>query len=150
MLETNDDRLFVPDLDDDDSRPFWEGCALGELRVQACASCSQWRMPPRPMCPRCRSLDVTWVVSSGRGTVWSFVVPHAPLLPGYTELAPYNVIVVELNENSLIRFVGNLVLGPNAPINSIDPATIAIGEAVAVVFQRVNGIALPFWIRAPS
>ena len=31
------------------------------------ASCGARRMPPRPMCPRCRSIDVTWEPTSGRG-----------------------------------------------------------------------------------
>lgn len=149
-MVTNDDRLFVPDLDDEVSRPFWNGCAIGELRVQSCAGCGTARMPPRPMCPQCRSLEFAWIATSGRGRVWSFVVPHAPLLPGYTELAPYNVIVVELQENPLIRFVGNLVAAPGAPINSIASATIVIGEPVRAVFAPVNGVALPRWIRAHS
>ena len=72
---------------------------------------------------------------SGAGTIWSFVVPHPPLLPAYAELAPYNVIVVALDEDPTIRFVGNLVAGPDGPINEIDPATIAIGEPVEVVFS---------------
>ena len=55
-----------------------------------------WRMPPRPMCPVCRSTAVRWEPTSGLGTIWSFVVPHPPLLPAYAALAPYNVIVVAL------------------------------------------------------
>ena len=47
--------------------PFWEGTARGELLVQTCAACGQRRMPPRPMCPYCRSTDTTWEPLSGRG-----------------------------------------------------------------------------------
>lgn len=140
--------LLLPDLEDPDGAPFWEGTARGELRAQACGACGTWRMPPRPMCPRCRSLDVTWVATSGRGTVWSFIVPHPPLLPAYAELAPYNAIVVALDEDPAIRFVGNLVTGPDGPINEIDPATIAIGEAVRVVFSPGEEVTLPRWQRA--
>ena len=100
------------------------------------------------MCPHCRSLDFEWIATSGQGRVWSFVVPHPPLLPGYSEVAPYNVIIVELQEDPLIRFVGNLIADSTAPINSIEPSTIVIGEPVSVIFQTVNGVALPFWIRA--
>lgn len=145
--------FLLPDLDDNNALPFWEGCALGELRVQRCAACHHVTHPPRPMCPSCRSIDREWVATSGRGRVWSFVVPHPPLLPAYSSLAPYNVVVVELDDSDLdagaaVRFVGNLVAGPDAEINSIDPSTITIGEPVRVVFTHVDDVTLPRWIRA--
>jgi uncharacterized OB-fold protein len=63
-------------------------------------------------------------------------------------LAPYNVIVVALDENPSIRFVGNLLASPEGAINEIDPDTIRIGEPVRVVFQQVEDVALPRWVRA--
>jgi uncharacterized OB-fold protein len=141
-------RFLLPDLDDEDTAPFWEACARGELRVQVCARCGRHRMPPRPMCPSCRSLDSRWEPVSGRGTIWSFIVPHPPLLPAYQELAPYNAIVVALDEDPTLRLVGNLVASPDGPINEIDPSTITIGEPVRVVFQQVEDVTLPRWIRA--
>jgi uncharacterized protein len=99
------------------------------------------------MCPRCRSLEFRWEAMSGRGTIWSFIVPHPPLLPAYLELAPYNAIVVALEEDPSLRFVGNLVEMPDGPINEIDPATIQIGESVRVVFHRVEDVTLPRWVR---
>lgn len=140
--------FLLPDLDDETSAPFWAGTARGELLVQACGACGARRMPPRPMCPRCQSIAVTWVPTSGRGTIWSYVVPHPPLLAAYAELAPYNAIVVALEEDPTIRFVGNLVTAPDGPINEIDPATIVIGEPVRVVFAAVEDVALPRWVRA--
>jgi hypothetical protein len=140
--------FLLPDLDDETSAPFWAGTARGELLVQTCTDCGAWRMPPRPMCPRCRSIAVTWVATSGAGTIWSFVVPHPPLLPAYAELAPYNAIVVALDDDPGIRFVGNLVTAAAGPINEIDPATITIGESVRVVFAPVDDVFLPRWVRA--
>ena len=140
--------FLLPDLEDPTSAPFWQGTAAGELRVQACAACGARRMPPRPMCPACRSIETKWDVLSGRGTIWSFVVPHPPLLPAYAELAPYNVITVALEEDPTLRMLGNLVARPDGPINEVDPATIRIGEPVRVVFQQVDDVALPRWIRA--
>lgn len=84
---------------------------------------------------------------SGRGTIWSFIVPHPPLLPAYQELAPYNVIVVALDEDPTLRMVGNLVERPDGPINEVDPATIRIGDPVRVVFQRVEDVVLPRWMK---
>ncbi|MCZ7526239.1 MAG: OB-fold domain-containing protein [Acidimicrobiia bacterium] len=140
--------LLLPDLDDEDTAPFWEATARGVLAIQACGSCGRLRMPPRPMCPHCRSLEARWQEVSGRGTVWSFVVPHPPLLPAYAELAPYNVIVVALDDDPAIRLVGNLLASADGGIDEVDPATIEIGEPVRVVFQSVEDVALPRWVRA--
>ncbi len=139
--------FLLPDVDDDDAAPFWQGAARGELLVQTCAACGQRRMPPRPMCPACRSLRRAWIPLSGRGTVWSFVVAHPPLLPAYQQLAPYNVITVALEEDARLRLVGNLVARADGPINEIDPSTIRIGEPVRVVFQQVEDVFLPRWMR---
>lgn len=140
--------FLLPDLDAPDAKGFWQGTARGELRVQRCGSCGHRRMPPRPMCPLCRALESGWEVLSGRGTIWSFVVPHPPLHPAYAERAPYNAIVVSLDEDPALRLVGNLVPSAQGEINEIDPATIRIGEPVRVVFQRVEDVHLPRWVRA--
>ncbi len=139
--------FLLPDVDSPDGAPFWAGTARGELLVQTCASCGRRRFPPRPMCPHCRSIESRWDAMSGKATVWSFVVPHPPLLPAYSELAPYNVIVVALDDDPLIRMVGNLVTAADGPINEIDPATITIGEPVEVVFSPVDDVVLPRWVR---
>lgn len=140
--------LLLPELDEE-TTPFWSACARGELVVQRCDGCGRYRFPPRPACPWCQSFDFSWPAVSGRGTVWSFVIPHPPLLPAYAELAPYNVIVVALDADPTIRLVGNLVASPHAPINSVDPAAIEIGMPVTMVFDRVaDDVVLPRWIRA--
>jgi len=139
---------LLPDLDEPESREFWLGCARGELLVQACGSCGARRMPPRPMCAVCRSTEVRWERTSGRGRVWSFIVPHQPLLPAFSEKAPYNAIIVELEEDATIRFAGNLVASADGEINEIDPATITIGEPVSVVFHRIDDVTLPRWVRS--
>ena len=100
------------------------------------------------MCPRCRSIEVRWEPTSGRGRIWSFIVAHPPLLPAFAEVAPYNAIVVELEEDPPIRFVGNLVASADGEINEIDPATITIGEPVRVVFHQIDDVTLPRWVRA--
>jgi len=140
--------MLLPDVESEDGAEFWAGTARGELLVQACGACGRWRFPPRPMCPHCRSLEVRWEAASGAATIWSYVVPHPPLLPAYAELAPYNVIVVALDEDPTIRMVGNLLEDPAGGIDAVDPATITIGSPVRVVFQEVDGVTLPRWVRA--
>jgi uncharacterized OB-fold protein len=133
----------------DESAPFWEATSKHELRIQRCLSCGRLRFPPRPACPWCRSWEFEWSLVSGRGRIWSYVVPHPPLLPAFEAMAPYNVVVVELEEDATIRLVGNLLESPDGALNDVDPSTIEIGEAVRVVFQDAGeGIVLPRWVRA--
>ena len=117
--------------------------------MQACGACGTRADAAAADVPAL-PLDSTyeWEPLSGRGTIWSFVVPHPPLLPAYAELAPYNVIVVALDEDPTIRFVGNLLASPDGAINEIDPATIEIGEPVRVVFQQIEDVTLPRWVLA--
>ena len=141
--------LVLPDVGHPEAAPFWEGCAAGELRVQACAACGRRRMPPRPMCPGCRSFETRWDVLSGEARVWSFVVPHPPLLPAYNDQAPYNVVIVELADDPSIRLVGNVVAEAGAPLDSVDPHSLTIGDRVRVVFGHVaDDVWLPQWVLA--
>ncbi|WP_369144805.1 Zn-ribbon domain-containing OB-fold protein [Streptomyces sp. R44] len=131
---------------DEDGAPFWEYAARGELRVQACADCGELRFPPRPCCPHCRSFDSEWRLMSGRGRIWSYVLPHPPLLPDYAAQAPYNAVLVELADAPRIRLAGNVVAAPDAPLNSVDPARLRIGAPVRVAFTEIDGLAVPRWL----
>ncbi|MDG4862661.1 OB-fold domain-containing protein [Streptomyces sp. T-3] len=133
---------------DEDGAPFWEYAARGELRIQACAApaCGELRFPPRPCCPHCQSFDSEWRRMSGKGRVWSYVIPHPPLLPAYADQPGYNAIVVELADAPRIRLVGNLVTEPDAPLNSLPAERLRIGARVQVVFTEIDGIAVPRWI----
>jgi len=139
---------FLLPVDDDPlTQPFWEGCARGELRMQRFTESGRYYWPPRPMDPETRSLDYEWVPMSGRGTVWSVTIPHPPLLPAYSEVAPYNVVIVELDEDPRLRMVGNVVESADAPLNSVDPHSVQIGERGHVVFCPVDDMFLPRWVR---
>ncbi|AMN47759.1 hypothetical protein ACG33_11755 [Steroidobacter denitrificans] len=137
----------LPTTNDHDA-PFWQGARRGVVVMEACGSCGKLRFPPRPMCPSCHSRQQQWRELSGRGRIWSFIVPHPPLFPVFNPLAPYNVIVVELEEEPAIRLVGNLVSEPAGPINGVSAETIRIGEPVQAVFVPVtDDVTLIRWIR---
>lgn len=84
---------------------FWEGMDAGELRVQRCSACRTLRHPPAPACSECQSLEWDYVTTSGRGTVYSFVVMHYPEIPPFDY--PNLIALVELEEGT--RLVSNLV-----------------------------------------
>jgi uncharacterized protein len=113
---------------------FWEGTAAGELRVQQCGGCGLLRHPPGPACPSCGALDPKFVVVSGRGEVYSYVVHHHPPVPG--RALPFVVALVELEEG--VRLLAELV--------DVPPAEVRIGLPVTVSFARVDGeLTLPVW-----
>jgi uncharacterized OB-fold protein/acyl dehydratase len=117
-----------------DTAFFWEGTAAGELRVQHCPNCGRLRHPPGPMCPSCGADKQDWVVASGRGTVFSYVVHHHPKVPGKT--LPFVVALVELDEG--VRMLGELT--------DADPATVEIGMPVEIALTRIDDdLTLPFW-----
>lgn len=119
-----------------DSAFFWEGARNGELRIQRCRSCGKLRHPPGPSCPGCRSLEWDYVLSAGRGQLYSYVVHHYPPLPGFE--TPFVVALVELEEG--VRVVGNLL--------EVDPAEVSIGMPVMLRFERIDDdFALPQWVR---
>ena len=128
---------------DSDGAPFWGYARQGELRVQSCADCGELRFPPRPCCPHCQSFASEWREVAGHGRIWSYVVPHPPLLPDYADQAPYNVLVVELTDAPRIRLVGNLVAEAGARLDSVPAERIRIGAKVQVVF---SGEGLPQWV----
>ncbi len=138
--------MTVPNWAGEDEVGFWEGVERGELRIQSCARCKRLRFPPRPFCPWCQSPDCAWQPMSGRGTLWSYAIVHPPLVAPFAELAPYNVIVVALQEDPHIRIVGNLVTDAQGAINEVKAQQIRIGAQVEVVFgEGPGGLRLPRW-----
>jgi uncharacterized OB-fold protein len=118
-----------------DSAFFWEGTQKQELRIQSCGACGALRHPPGPACPACGAFDRSYVVASGNGTVFSFVIHRHPPVPG-KEL-PIVIALVDLDEG--VRMVGEV---PGAE-------DLAIGDRVAVDWQVVDDeLTLPTWRRA--
>jgi uncharacterized OB-fold protein len=117
-----------------DTEFFWDGTAAGELRIQACNACGDLRFPPGPACPVCGALDRGYVLASGRGTVFSYVVHRHPPVPG-REL-PILIALVDLEEG--VRMVGELT--------GLEADEIEIGMPVSVDFRRIDDdLTLPTW-----
>lgn len=111
-----------------DTEFFWSGLADHKLLIQRCTNCKTLRVPPRPMCGNCQSLDWDSVESTGRGTVYSFVMPQYPPLPFLQY--PYVVALIELDEG--VRIVSNLC--------GIEPAAIEVGLPLEVFYEKFEAI----------
>jgi uncharacterized OB-fold protein len=115
-----------------DTAFFWEGVKEHRLLIQRCSRCGALRHPPRPMCPACRALAWDVLEASGRGTVFSFVMPRHPPLPWFD--GTYIVALVDLDEGT--RLVSNLV--------GVEPDDASIGMPVVVRFEEFDdGVVLP-------
>ena len=78
------------------SRPFWEGCRAGELRLQHCGDCGRFQFYPRTVCSHCDSTALTWRAVSGNGRIASFTVVRRAISFAYD--APYVVALIDLEE----------------------------------------------------
>lgn len=124
--------LPVPDPD---SAPFWEGCRVHKLLLQQCSACGSYRFPANQVCPHCSSREAAWVQSSGRGSVFSWVVVRHPVpAEVYGEDVPYTVALIDLDEG--VRMASNII--------GCEPDDIRAGMQVSVQFDDVSPeISLP-------
>jgi uncharacterized OB-fold protein/acyl dehydratase len=117
-----------------DTAFFWEGTRQGELRIQQCDDCGALRHPPGPMCVRCGSPSPKYIVASGAGEVFSYVVHHHPPVPGKT--LPLVIALVQLEEG--VRLL--------AEMPDISPDRVSIGMPVQIGFMRIDDeLSLPVW-----
>jgi uncharacterized protein len=117
-----------------DTEFFWTGTGRGELRIQRCGKCGELRHPPGPMCPSCGETKPEYVVASGEGEVYSYVVHHHPPVPGRS--VPFVVALVELAEG--VRMLAELV--------DVPPERVRIGLPVSAGFAHVDDeLTLPVW-----
>ena len=118
----------------EESRPFWEGCRQGMLRLQYCEQCQQYQFYPRLYCMHCGAEEIRWVTASGRGVIYSYTIIHQNKAPEFVQETPYNVAVVQLEEGP--RMMSNIV--------GISPEDLRIDLRVKVVFDAVSeSISLP-------
>ena len=119
-----------------DTRPFWDAAQSKILKIQRCNSCHQWFFYPRPFCPLCGSSSVKWVETSGRARLHSYLINQRPG-PGFEELGPYVVAVVELHEGP--RMMSNIVdVEP-------DPEQLQLDMELEVVFEERGGVSVPLF-----
>ncbi|WP_197378845.1 bifunctional MaoC family dehydratase N-terminal/OB-fold nucleic acid binding domain-containing protein [Mycolicibacterium mengxianglii] len=104
-----------------DTQFFWDGVNAHELRIQKRPD-GALQHPPVPAVWADKELPTDYVVASGNGTVFSFVVHHAPRVPGRT--LPFVIALVELEEG--VRMLGEL--------RNVDPAEVQIGMPVRATY----------------
>lgn len=87
-----------------DHQFLWDGYRRRELRIQSCRACGRLSFPPSPSCAGCGGFSMGWIVSAGRGRLYSYAVPHHPQVAGFRY--PLLVGLIELDEGT--RLVANI------------------------------------------
>lgn len=119
-----------------ETKPFWDACKEGKLLLQRCRACGEHQHYYRGFCAHCWSRDVEDVVSSGRGTVWSYTVTYQNRTPGYKEEVPYVVALVALEGGA--KMFTNIV--------NCDPEQVRVGMPVRLTFAEAeNGTRVPLF-----
>ncbi|MDA2889634.1 bifunctional MaoC family dehydratase N-terminal/OB-fold nucleic acid binding domain-containing protein [Mycolicibacterium sp. BiH015] len=114
------DKLMRP-ASSRDTKFFWDGVNAHELRIQKRPDGSL-QHPPVPAVWAAKDEPTDYVVATGNGTVFSYVVHHAPKVPGRT--LPFVIALVELDEG--VRMLGEL--------RGVDPDSVQIGMPVRATY----------------
>ncbi len=117
--------LPVPD---EASQPFFAGAREQRLMIQRCSACGTVMWPVKTHCVNCLAPEPAWVQASGQGTLYSFVLMHQVLHPGFAGEVPYNIAEVDLAEG--LRIITNIIDCPNDQLH--------IGMPLEVVFAVLS------------
>ena len=116
------------------SKPYWDGCARGELLYQRCDACATIALRPATICGNCLSRSLSWARTSGRGSLYSWTVVWRPQRPSFN--VPYAPAIVTLDEG--FRMMSAVV--------GCEPEDLAADLPLAVEFHPASDeIALPYF-----
>jgi len=114
------------------TKAFYDFCKDEALHFQKCTGCGSFRHVPREMCAQCNSFEWEWVKSSGKGTIYSWVVINRALHPAFydpnPDAVPMAPVVVEMEEG--VRLLSNMVDCP--------PDQLEMDMSVEVVYEAVT------------
>ena len=106
-----------------------------KLMASRCKGCGALHLPPRPICPKCHSREMTWEQMKGKGKLATFttiaVSSTIMLNEGYGRDNPNCVGIVELEEG--VRISGRIV-----GVDTKNPENIQLGIPLNIEFQH-NG-----------
>lgn len=119
----------VPDAD---TKPYWDGIADGELRLQRCEACGAAVFYPRAVCPHCFGGPLRWFTAAGTGRVYSYTVAHRAF-GDFVGQTPFTVALVDLDEG--VRMMTRIV--------GASPGSVEIGMRVQLTVEQIADANLP-------
>lgn len=100
--------------------PHVDGLRRGILRLQRCLSCGRAQTLARYACADCGKSNLNWEDASGQGSVVAVTTVTRAPSAAFAALAPYVLVIVELDEGA--RVMGHGVSG------------LGIGERVSATY----------------
>jgi uncharacterized OB-fold protein len=135
--------------------PFWEGLRHHEFLLQKCRSCGKFIWYPRAWCIYCGGRVLDWQPSSGKGTIYSFVVIRQVVenSPSWSKEIPFTVAEVDLEEG--VRVYGKIIKSMERPGQAINDEEIGIeqiqiGDHAQIVFEDISPDATLFGFEVKS
>jgi hypothetical protein len=93
---------------------------------QRCATCGGATHTPAFVCAHCRSRDLSWEASAGRGAIYSWTTVWRPQTPQFT--VPYVPIIVDVDEG--FQVLSNLI--------GCEHDAVAVDVRVQVEFHAIH------------
>jgi uncharacterized protein len=117
-------------LADPDSRGFWENADAGRFALQQCADCAQYMFPPIEACRFCGG-KLAYQPLSGEGEIYSYIVQHHGVTPGFDDKLPYVIAVISPAEAPQLRVPTRIV--------GVEPGEVRCGQHVRAQFETPEG-----------
>jgi uncharacterized OB-fold protein len=125
----------LPDVDDELTAPFFAAAARGELAIPKCNGCGAFVWYPAAACTACGGGDLSWVVVSGRGTLFSWAVVRRAFLPAFEDKVPFVTALVALDEDPNVRVPTYIV--------DTSPELLRADQPVTAVFRALEFSTVP-------
>ncbi len=117
-----------------------------KLMASKCNKCGHESLPPRPLCLKCKGMDMEWVELKGKGKIVSFtaigVGTPTMIEAGYDRQHPYCAGVIELEEGCRMntQIVGvdvehpeNIKIGTPVTVDFLERGTFSLVPVIATV-----------------
>lgn len=128
-------------IPDAESAPFWTSTLEGKLVVQECSMCGQRQLYGRSLCTSCHASALTWIESTGQGTIYSRTIIRQNPSRSFKHLIPLVVALIDLDDGP--RIMSNVVGTPAEHVH--------IGDRVRVRFESASdAAALPLFEIDPA
>jgi uncharacterized OB-fold protein len=121
--------------------PFWDAARSHILLMPRCAECQQFRWPPGPFCPACRSQRVDWV-PPGQGRIYSYTLMPASDRGDGQVPRTFAAALVEFSDAAGVRLLASIV---DAPLDSI-----SIGAQLEVDWIQATDATVPVFRVLPK
>jgi len=115
---------------------FYKLVGEGKLMAAKCNKCGNMLLPPKPICPKCLTKDLSWIEVKNKGKLLTYTVIHVSPAQ-FQSICPYALGIVKLDD------------GPNliGMIRGIEINKIKVGMNLTVDFDKSLQCQWPTWPR---